>query len=142
MVKLQILAERMKENIRKVSKIALMGYRTGAVKRGRIHRFAKWTEMTYGVPFRTMYNKLKTNNVKIWEGAGIIRCMDEYGFHGKPGELWNRCVRNKFCEFMETKQMSRMTVWRRFAEDNFSELEMNGISATYRNWRENIDSKE
>ena len=140
MVKLLILIEKMKQNIRKVSKMALMGYKERAVKRGRIHRFAKWANEVYGVPFRTMYNKLKTNNVKTWEGAGIIRCMDEYGFHGRPEDLWSRCVRNKFCEFMETKQMSRMTVWRRFSANDFSELEMNGISATYRHWRENIDS--
>lgn len=141
MVKLLILKKRMKKNIRKMSKTALMGYKDSAVKRGRIHRFAKWAEATYGVPFRTMYNKLKTNTVKTWEGAGIVRCMDEYGFHGNPGDLWNRCVRNRFCEFMETKQMSRMTVWKRFGANDFNELEMNGISATYRHWRESMDSK-
>jgi uncharacterized protein YktB (UPF0637 family) len=42
---------------------------------------------------------------------------------------------------METKQMSHMTTYRRFGENDFNELELNGISATYRHWRENIDPK-
>lgn len=141
MVKLQILIERMKEKIRKVPKMRISTYRHNAVKRGRIHRFAKWTEDIYGVPFRTMYNKLRKNRVKIWEGAGIIRCMDEYGFHGTPGELWTKCTRNRFVEFMKRKQMSRMTIWQRFGADDFTDLEMQGISAAYRQWRENVDSK-
>ena len=101
MVKLQILDVRMKRNIRKVSKSALMGYRDSAVKHGRLHRFAKWAEETYGIYWRSMYEKLRHGRVKKWEGAGIIRCMDEYGFHGTPGELWSRCVKNRFADFMK-----------------------------------------
>ena len=130
----------MKQNIRKVSKLALMGYKKRAVKRGRIHRFSKWIEQRYGIPWRTTYCKVREGRIKAGEGAGIEKCIREYGFKGSPKELWMSCTKNHFCDFMETKQMSRMTVWRRFSANDFSELEMNGISATYRHWRENIDS--
>lgn len=129
----------MEENVRKVRKSRISTGRRGAVKRGRIHRFARWCEETYGTPWRSMYEKLRHGRVKAWEGAGIIRCMDEYGFHGNPGDLWNKCKRNGFCEFMETRQMSRMTVWKRFGANDFNALEMEGIVSTYRNWRMNID---
>lgn len=130
----------MEKTYRKVRKTRISTGSKRAVKRGRIHRFAKWTEDMYGIPWRSMYEKIRLGRIKTWEGSGIIRCMDDYGFHGNPDELWNRCVRNKFCEFMEEKQMSRMTTWRKFSANDFSELEMKGISATYRYWRENIDS--
>lgn len=131
----------MKEITGNVRKTRITTGRRGAVKRGRIHRFSKWTEEKYGIPWRSMYEKLRKNRVKIWESAGITQCMDEYGFHGSPGELWTKCVRNSFCEFMEKKQMSRMTVWKRFGADDFTELEMNGLSATYRKWRNETDLK-
>jgi hypothetical protein len=67
--------------------------------------------------------------------------MQEFGFYGSPGDLWQKCVKNKFADYMETKQMSHMTTYRRFGENDFNELELNGISATYRHWRENIDPK-
>lgn len=130
----------MEEKVRKVRKSRISTGAQRAVKRGRIHRFAKWAELEYGIPRRTMYEKLRRNRIKTWEGAGITRCMDDFGFHGTPSELWNKCIRNKFCEFMETRQMSRMTTWKRFSAGEFSGLEMNGISATYRYWRENIDT--
>ena len=41
---------------------------------------------------------------------------------------------------MEERQMSRMTKWKRFSAHDFSELEIEGIRATYRYWPENIDS--
>lgn len=130
----------MEQNVRKVAKTTICGGSRRAVKRGRIHRFAKWAEDRYGIPCRSMYEKIRRGRIKTWEGSGIARCMDDYGFHGNPGDLWNRCVRNKFCDFMEERQMSRMTTWKRFSANDFSELEMKGISATYRYWRENIDS--
>ena len=37
--------------------------------------------------------------------------------------------------------MSHMTTYRRFGANDFSKLELDGISATYRYWRENIDPK-
>lgn len=130
----------MEKKIGKLRKTTIYGGSRRAVKRGRIHRFAKWTEDTYGIPWRKMYEKIRHGRIKTWEGCGIIRCMDEYGFHGNPCDLWNRCVRNRFCDFMEERQMSRMTTWKRFSAGDFSELEMKGISATYRYWRENVDS--
>ena len=132
----------MKENVRKVRKTRISTGAHHAVKRGRIHRFSIWIEEVYGIPFRSIYEKMRQKRIKKWEGAGIIRCMDEYGFHGNPEQLWLRVKRNTFCDFMETKQMSRMTVWKRFGENNFTELEMNGICATYKYWRENVDSKD
>lgn len=125
-----------------MSKKRIYTYRTNAVKRGRLHRFSKWVEQTYGVSWITMYDKLKKNRVKTWEGAGISKCLAEYGFHGNPRDLWNKCKRNLFCDFMESKQMSRMTVWRRFAANDFSKLEMDGIQATYKQWREEIDNQQ
>ena len=131
----------MKENIVKVrkSRISTGSHRAG--RRGRVHRFAKWAEEVYGISWISIYDKLKKNRVKTWEGAGIIRCMQEFGFYGSPGDLWQKCVKNKFADYMETKQMSHMTTYRRFGENDFNELELNGISATYRHWRENIDPK-
>ena len=130
----------MEENIRKVRISTIAGRSQRAVKRGRIHRFSKWIEKEYGIPWCSMYDKMRKNRIKTWEGKGIIRCMDEYGFNGTPSELWNKCVRNKFCQFMTTQQMSHMTTWKRFSKGTFSNLEMEGISATYKYWRECIDS--
>lgn len=130
----------MERTYRKVKKTRITTGSKHAVKRGVIHRFAKWAGNRYGIPWRSVYEKIRKGRVKAWEGSGIIRCMDEYGFHGSPDELWDRCVRNKFCDFMEERQMSRMTTCRKFSTSDFSELEMKGISATYRFWRENIDS--
>lgn len=132
----------MTEHSKKVRKTTISGGSHHAVKRGRIHRFAKWTEEFYGIPFRGMYEKLRRGKIKKWESVGITRCLQEYGFHGSPGELWNVCIRNKFCAYMETRQMSRMTTWKRFSANDFSELEMNGIRETYIYWRTNIDSKQ
>lgn len=131
----------MKESIVKVRKSRISTGSHCAVRRGRVHRFAKWEEEVYGISWISIYDKLKKNRVKTWEGAGIIRCMQEFGFYGSPGDLWQKCVKNKFADYMETKQMSHMTTYRRFGENDFNELELNGISATYRHWRENIDPK-
>lgn len=131
----------MKESIVKVRKSRISTGSHCAVRRGRVHRFAKWAEEVYGISWISIYGKLKKNRVKTWEGAGIIRCMQEFGFYGSPGDLWQKCVKNKFADYMETKQMSHMTTYRRFGENDFNELELNGISATYRHWRENIDPK-
>lgn len=131
----------MNENVKKVPKMRISTYRGSAVKRGRIHRFAKWTEENYGVPWRTMYEKLRRRRVKTWEGSGIVRCMDDFGFHGTPEDLWRKCVKKQFCNFMETRQMCYATTWKRFSRNDFSELEMKGISAVYRYWRENVDIK-
>lgn len=131
----------MKESIVKVRKSRISTGSHCAVRRGRVHRFAKWAEEVYGISWISIYDKLKKNRVKTWEGAGIIRCMQEFGFYGSPGDLWQKCVKNKFADYMETKQMSHMTTYRRFGENDFNELELNGISATYRHWRENIDPK-
>lgn len=129
----------MEEKTRKVLKTTINGRSRRAAKRGRAHRFSKWVEGAYGIPYRSMYEKLRHGRIKTWEGAGIIRCMDDFGFHGTPEELWQRCVRNRFCEFMEERQMSRATVWKRFGAADFSSLEMEGISAVYRRWRREID---
>ena len=131
----------MKESIVKVRKSRISTGSHCAVRRGRVHRFAKWAEEVYGISWISIYDKLKKNRVKTWEGAGIIRCMQEFGFYGSPGDLWQKCVKNKFADYMETKQMSHMTTYRRFGENDFNELELKGISATYRHWRENIDPK-
>ena len=131
----------MKESIVKVRKSRISTGSHCAVRRGRVHRFAKWAEDVYGISWISIYDKLKKNRVKTWEGAGIIRCMQEFGFYGSPGDLWQKCVKNKFADYMETKQMSHMTTYRRFGENDFNELELKGISATYRHWRENIDPK-
>lgn len=131
----------MKESIVKVRKSRISTGSHCAVRRGRVHRFAKWAEEVYGISWISIYDKLKKNRVKTWEGTGIIRCMQEFGFYGSPGDLWQKCVKNKFADYMETKQMSHMTTYRRFGENDFNELELNGISATYRHWRENIDPK-
>ena len=131
----------MKESIVKVRKSRISTGSHCAVRRGRVHRFAKWAEEVYGISWISIYDKLKKNRVKTWEGAGIIRCMQEFGFYGSPGDLWQKCVKNKFADYMETKQMSHMTTYRRFGENDFNELELKGISTTYRHWRENIDPK-
>ena len=131
----------MKESIVKVRKSRISTGSHCAVRRGRVHRFAKWAEEVYGISWISIYDKLKKNRVKTWEGAGIIRCMQEFGFYGSPGDLWQKCVKNKFADYMETKQMSHMTTYRRFGKNDFNELELNGISATYKHWRENIDPK-
>ena len=131
----------MKESIVKVRKSRISTGSHCAVRRGRVHRFAKWAEEVYGISWISIYDKLKKNRVKTWEGAGIIRCMQEFGFYGSPGDLWQKCVKNKFADYMKTKQMSHMTTYRRFGENDFNELELKGISATYRHWRENIDPK-
>ena len=131
----------MKESIVKVRKSRISTGSHCAVRRGRVHRFAKWAEEVYGISWISIYDKLKKNRVKTWEGAGIIRCMQEFGFYGSPGDLWQKCVKNKFADYMETKHMSHMTTYRRFGENDFNELELKGISATYRHWRENIDPK-
>lgn len=132
----------MEENVRKIRKSRISKGMRGAVRRGRLHRFSKWTELTYGIPWRSMYEKMRRGRIKLWERQGITECMKEYGFEGKPQELWDTCGRNHFAAFMEKRQMSRMTVWRKFSTGDFSELEMEGISTIYRKWRGMTDSKK
>lgn len=131
----------MEQKIRKVRKTRISTGSHYAVKRGRLHRFAKWVEGVHGVSFRGMYEKLRGGRSKTWEDIGINQCMDEYGFHGTPTDLWSKCVRNRFCVFMETKGMSRMTTWKKFSTGEFTELEMQGIQNTYRYWRQNFETK-
>lgn len=131
----------MEQKVRKVRKSRISTGSHCAVKRGRMHRFAKWVEDVHGVPFRGMYEKLRGGRSKGWEDIGISRCMDEYGFHGTPTDLWNKCVRNRFCEFMETKGMSRMTTWKKFSAGEFTELEMRGIQDIYKFWHHNVETK-
>lgn len=132
----------MEKRIKKVRKTLIFKGSRHAVKRGRMHRFAKWAKQEYGISFMTVYEKLRRHRIKPWEGAGIIRCMHEFGFHGRPDDLWGKCVKNKLYDFMKTKGMCRVVVKERFSSNNFSELEMKGYSDTYRNWRENIDLKK
>ena len=129
----------MKGNVRKVRKTTIYSGAHNDEKRGLIHRFAKWVEDMYGIPFRSTYDKLRENRIKEWEDVGIAQCMNEYGFIGTPGDLWKKCARNTFCEFMAAKQMSRMTVWKRFGADNFNGLEIIGIKNAYCRWKENIE---
>lgn len=116
-------------------------YRVHAVKRGRTHRFAKWCEQEFNIPWQTIYTKIRSRRIKLWEMNGITSCIQEFGFQGSPNELWGNCVKNQFCDFMNDKQMSRMTVWRRFSANDFTKIEMDGFRRTYTFWVERIESK-
>ena len=129
----------MNKNVKKVPKMRISTYIGNAVKRGRVHRFSKWAEDRYGIQWRTMYEKLRRGRVKTWEDVGIIRCMDEFGFHGTPDDLWGKCIKKQFCNFMETKQMCYATTWKRFSKNDFTEIELEGISSIYQYWKSNID---
>lgn len=132
----------MEGSVRKVRKSRISTGMHGAVKRGRIHRFSKWVEKTYGLKWQTMYEKLRRRRIKRWELEGLTACMEAFGFHGSPSELWNKCKRNAFSDFMESMQMSRNTVWKRFSADDWTELELRGVRSIYRMWMQNCELKK
>lgn len=132
----------MAEKLRKVRKSRISTGAHSAVKRGRIHRFSKWCDNSFEIYWRTVYNKMRTHRMKPWEVEGITGCMDRYGFHGSPLDLWNKCRRNHFAEFMEGLGMSRRTLRKRFAADDWNTLELQGVKATYEWWLKNVELKE
>lgn len=133
----------MEENIRKVSKIRISTYKDSAVKRGRIHRFAKWCSKKYGISWRGIYETFRGSNTSLWKWEGMESCVREFDprHRGKVGKVWDSCVRNRFVDFMATKGMSRMTVWKRFTADDWNRIELKGIRATYEWWLENVELK-
>lgn len=134
----------MKENVRKVRKTRINTGTYNAVKRKKVHRFARWCEQQYGTNWRGIYENFRTNIFKAWKWEGIQNCIRQFDpeFIGTPAELWASVKRNAFCEFMDTKNMSRMTTWRRFSADDWTDLELVGIRDVYSCWIKEYESVE
>ena len=134
----------MEENIRKVSKIRLLAYSDSAVKRGRIHRFAKWCSDQYDISWRGIYESFRGSNTSAWKWDGIEKCIQEFhsSDYENTGKFWNECKKNKFAEFMKEKGMSRGTLWKRFGADDWNRLELKGIKASYEWWLEHVEPKD
>ena len=133
----------MANNIRKVSKLALMGYADIAVKRGRIHRFSKWCSERYNISWRGIYENFRGVKPKSWKWEGMESCIRQYHpeHQGTPKEFWDNCTKNHFAEFMNSKDICRATLWKKFEADKWSELELKGIRHMYFFWLENVDRK-
>ena len=130
----------MEKNIRKVSKVRISTYQDSAVKRGRAHRFARWCSKMYGISWRGVYENLRRTHASAWKWEGISSCLKEFcpEHEGTAAQLWQQCTRNRLADFMATKGMSRMTVWKRFGADDWKPLELQGIRTAYRWWSENV----
>lgn len=134
----------MEENIRKVSKMRLLAYADGAVKRGRVHRFSKWCAERYNMSWRGIYENFRSVPPLRWKWEGMESCVREFrpGHKGTLKDFWNSCTKNHFVEFMKDKDISRGTLWKKFDADNWTDLEKKGIKATYEWWLENVELKE
>lgn len=134
----------MEENIRKVSKIRLLAYTDSAVKRGTIHRFAKWCAERYNISWRGIYESFRGANTSEWKREGMINCIKEFNpeHQGSLKDFWDGCSKNKFADFMISKGICRNTLWKKFSTDNWTELEVKGIKAIYQYWLENVELKK
>lgn len=128
----------MKENIRKVKKSRIYTGLHGAVKRGEFMRFSRWCDHRYGTRWRGIYENFRMGVFKRWKWEGIESCIREFcpGFEGKPEDLWAIAKKSHLCDFMGKKDMSRMTVWKRFTAGDWTELELRGIRSVYQEWKE------
>lgn len=133
----------MEENIRKVSKIRLLAYGESAVKRGRVHRFSKWCAGRYNISWRGIYESFRGSNTSAWKLEGMESCVKEFDprHRGSLRKFWKNCVKNRFAEFMTEKGICRGTLWKRFATNDWNELERKGIKAMYEWWLENVELK-
>ena len=133
----------MEKNIRKVSKIRIYTYRDGAVKRGKLHRFARWCANEYGISWRGVYENLRSSGTSEWKWKGLTSCLKEFSpeHEGDAARVWDNCTRNRLAEFMTERGMSRMTVWKRFGANDWTPLELNGLKNTYEWWISNMDIK-
>ena len=133
----------MEENIRKVSRIRLLAYTDSAVKRGRIHRFSKWCSRKYDISWRGIYETFRGARTSEWKWEGMESCVREFDpqHRGDVNKVWENCVRNRLADFMSTKGMSRMTVWKRFSANDWTPLELKGIRGTYEWWLKNVELK-
>ena len=133
----------MAENIRKISKSDLLVYADTAVKRGRIHRFAKWCSERYNISWRGIYENFRGVEPKGWKWEGMESCIKQYcpEHRGTPKEFWDRCTKNLFVEFMNEKDISRMTLWKKFDADEWTELELKGIRHMFFYWLEKVELK-
>lgn len=134
----------MANRIRKVSKMALMGYSTTAVKRGRVHRFSKWCAERYNMSWRGIYECFRKSNTPLWKLEGMENCVREFNpsHEGSLRMFWESCVKNHFAEFMVRKNCCRGKLWKKFQADDWNELERKGIKAMYHYWLENVELKE
>ena len=133
----------MKENIRKIKKSAICGGPHSAVKRGRAHRFSKWCAERYNISWRGVYENLRHTDPLRWKWEGMDSCVKEFcpEHNGTLREFWNGCKKNHFVEFMKDKDICRMTLWKKFNDDQWTELERKGIRSMYRYWLENVEPK-
>ena len=134
----------MEESLRKVPKMRLLAYAGVAVKRGRVHRFAKWCAKKYNISWRGIYESFRGSNTSDWKWEGMHACVQEYDPRYKrySKKFWEECKKNMFAEFMSTKGMSRGTLWKRVSADSWNALELKGIKATYNWWLENVELKK
>lgn len=134
----------MEENIRKVPKVRLLAYADSAVKRGRVHRFSKWCAGKYKMSWRGVYESFRGLNTPLWKVEGMENCVKEFNpkHKGSLRKFWKGCVKNRFAEFMEQKDICRSTLWKRFQANDWTPLEKKGIKATYEWWLENVELKE
>lgn len=125
-------------NIKKVSVIRLKEYKDSAVKRSKIYHFALWCADKYHISPRGIYEKLRRGRTKRWEWEGIENCVREYkpGWDGDLKRFWDEQERSRciFSVFMEDKDMSYSTVWKRFSKPGFSEIEMRGLRSLYKEY--------
>lgn len=134
----------MEENVRKVSKVRLLTYTDGAVKRGTAHRFAKWCSEKYNISWRGVYESFRGSNTSEWKKEGMFHCVQEFDpeYGGTLKEFWKNVQKNRFADFMNQKGICRNTLWKKFTADDWTELELKGIKAMYQYWLENVELKK
>ena len=133
----------MEGNIRKMSRIRISTYQNAAVKRGHVYRFCCWCSQAYGEKWRGLYENFRMGLFKRWKWEGIENCMREYDpeFRGTIREFWCKHKSNRFYDYMSRKDMSRMTTYRRFNADDFTDFEFKGIRKVYTEWQERNNSQ-
>ena len=133
----------MEKNIVKVRKSRISTGSHNAVRRGRIHRFAKWCGERYNISWRGIYENFRGVEPKGWKWEGMESCIKQFcpEHEGAPKEFWNSCTKNHFVEFMNSKDISRMTLWKKFDADEWTELELKGIRHMFFFWLENVELK-
>lgn len=123
-----------------MSKIRRSTYKRLAVKRKMLYQFSFWCADKYGISPRGIYEKLRRGRTKIWEWEGILNCIKQHEpeWEGTAKEFWDSHPHSSFATFMGTKQMSWVTVWKKFEEDNWSDMEVRGIKNVYREYRSTL----
>lgn len=118
--------------------MGLSPYKELSLERCKFVYLSRYMKEHYGIPFSTMYNKLRSSKVKRWEWMGIENCIRDYmpDYSGKLDEFWNMVPgRWKFIDYMTERGMSAMTVYRYFGEFKFKNWEVIGLARIVEDWK-------